>query len=150
MKNESNLMRKLITHLILVHTIVLLSASAGIWYVMRVFYPEKLIQSFYIIPLFFYLMGLAFVLILRKMPKDQPKRMVNLYMLLRALKLFVSAILIAVYWFMYRNQIRSFAIVFIMFYLIYLMVETYIYTKMEIFIKAEHQKNKSKKKSEDQ
>ena len=138
-------MRKLAIQLIKVHTVVLLLSGIGVWYIMHLFFPDLLINTFFIVPLFFYILGLIFILILKKIPLDQPKRMVNLYMLLRVFKLFVSAILIAIYWFLNRDEIRSFAMVFIVFYLIYLIVETYIYTKVELFIKSVNRKDKKKK-----
>jgi hypothetical protein len=65
------------------------------------------------------------------MPKDNPKEIVNMYMLLRVIKVFIGVIIITLYWFLDKEQIRSFAIIFIIFYLIYLGIETYIYMKIE-------------------
>jgi hypothetical protein len=51
-----------------------------------------------------------------KMPKDNPKEIVNMYMLLRVIKVFIGVIIITLYWFLDKEQIRSFAIIFIIFY----------------------------------
>jgi Ca2+/Na+ antiporter len=99
-----------------------------------------------VLPLFFYVTGLAFIFIMMKMPKDNPKEMVNNYMLLRVVKVFIGVIILTFYWFLDREQIRSFAIIFIIFYLIYLGIETYIYSKIEMFLKKEQKKKNSVKK----
>ena len=69
-----------------------------------------------------------------------------MYMLLRAVKIFIGVLIITFYWFLDREQIRSFAIIFIIFYLIYLGVETYIYMKIELYLKEEQKKNHPVKK----
>ncbi|HBK95650.1 MAG TPA: hypothetical protein DDZ69_11640, partial [Porphyromonadaceae bacterium] len=98
------------------------------------------------LPLFFYITGLVFIFIMMKMPKDNPKEIVNMYMLLRVIKVFIGVIIITLYWFLDKEQIRSFAIIFIIFYLIYLGIETYIYMKIEMYLKEEQKKNNPVKK----
>jgi Ca2+/Na+ antiporter len=118
----------------------------GVWYILKTFFPETLIDAYFVLPLFFYVTGLAFIFIMMKMPKDNPKEMVNNYMLLRVVKVFIGVIILTFYWFLDREQIRSFAIIFIIFYLIYLGIETYIYSKIEMFLKKEQKKKNSVKK----
>ena len=113
----------------------------GVWYILKTFFPETLIDAYFVLPLFFYVTGLAFIFIMMKVPKDKPKEMVNTYMLMRVVKVFVGVIIITFYWFLDKEQIRSFAIIFIIFYLIYLAVETYIYMKIEMYLKKEQKKN---------
>lgn len=125
---------------------MLFVAGFGVWYILKTFFPQTLIDAYFVIPLFFYVTGLAFIFILMKMPKDKPKEMVNAYMLLRVVKVFIGVIILTFYWFLDKEQIRSFAIIFIIFYLIYLVVETYIYTKMEMFLKQEQKKSNPIKK----
>ncbi|MGI6046942.1 MAG: hypothetical protein ACOYEG_02860 [Petrimonas sp.] len=139
-------MKKLIRHFLIVHTIMLFVTGFGVWYILKTFFPETLIDAYFVLPLFFYVTGLAFIFIMMKMPKDNPKEMVNNYMLLRVVKVFIGVIILTFYWFLDREQIRSFAIIFIIFYLIYLGIETYIYSKIEMFLKKEQKKKNSVKK----
>lgn len=139
-------MKKLIRRFLIVHTIMLFVAGFGVWYILKTFFPQTLIDAYFVVPLFFYVTGLAFIFIMMKMPKDKPKEMVNTYMLLRVVKVFIGVIILTFYWFLDKEQIRSFAIIFIIFYLIYLVVETYIYTKMEMFLKQEQKKSNPIKK----
>lgn len=134
-------MKKLVRHFLIVHTIMLFVSWFGVWYILKTFFPETLIDAYFVLPLFFYVTGLAFIFIMMKVPKDKPKEMVNTYMLMRVVKVFVGVIIITFYWFLDKEQIRSFAIIFIIFYLIYLAVETYIYMKIEMYLKKEQKKN---------
>lgn len=144
--NHQRIMKKLVRHFLVVHTIMLFTAGFGVWYILKVFSPETLIDAYFVLPLFFYVTGLVFIFIMIKMPKDKPKEMVNMYMLLRVVKMFIGMVIITFYWFLDKEQIRSFAIIFIVFYLIYLGIETYIYMKIEMYLKEEQKKNNPVKK----
>lgn len=145
-------MRKLVRHFIIVHTVMLFVVGFGVWFVLERFFPDMLIDSYFVIPAFFYVAGLVLIVVLRRMPKNQPRQMVNLYMLLRVIKMLAALGIVAIYWFLDRAQIRSFATIFAVFYLIYLIIETYIYSKMEIFLKMKEKENhpKIKKPLKDQ
>lgn len=145
-------MRKLVRHFIIVHTVMLFVVGFGVWFVLERFFPDMLIDAYFVIPAFFYVAGLVLIVVLRRMPKNQPRQMVNLYMLLRVIKMLAALGIVAIYWFLDRAQIRSFATIFAVFYLIYLIIETYIYSKMEIFLKMKEKENhpKIKKPLKDQ
>lgn len=141
--------KKLTRHFFILHTTMLIVAGMGVWYILKRFFPEILIGSYFVIPLFFYFFGLVFILIMHKTPKDKPKVMVNMFMMMRMVKLFASACMILIYWFLDKENIRSFTIIFIIFYLIYLGVETYIYMWAEMYLKKQSEKNSPiKRKSE--
>jgi Protein of unknown function (DUF1475). len=125
---------------------MLFAAGFGVWYILKKISPDTLIDAYFVLPLFFYITGLVFIFIMMKMPKDNPKEIVNMYMLLRVIKVFIGVIIITLYWFLDKEQIRSFAIIFIIFYLIYLGIETYIYMKIEMYLKEEQKKNNPVKK----
>lgn len=144
--NYQRIMKRLVRHFLIVHTIMLFATGFGVWYILKIFSPDTLIDAYFVLPLFFYITGLVFIFIMMKMPKDNPKEIVNMYMLLRVIKVFIGVIIITLYWFLDKEQIRSFAIIFIIFYLIYLGIETYIYMKIEMYLKEEQKKNNPVKK----
>lgn len=109
-----------------------------------------MVEHYYIVPLFFYLLGVVFIIQFRRTPVNEPKKMVNLYMLMRMIKIFMSVILILIYWFLDKPHIRSFAIIFVIFYLINLIWETYIYMRMELYFKYKDKQHKDSQKSIDQ
>lgn len=138
-------MKKLIFNFLIFHTVVMAVTGVGIWLLLEAFFPTLLVNGFYIIPLFFYLLGILFITQFRLSAITHPMKMVNLYMLLKMIKVFVSFITILIYWYIHKAGIRSFAIVFIIFYLIDLVWETYIYLRMEKYIKNQSDHNKPPK-----
>ena len=138
-------MKKLIINFLIFHTVVMAVTGVGIWLLLEAFFPILLVKGFYIIPLFFYLLGILFITQFRLSAITHPMKMVNLYMLLKMIKVFVSFITIVIYWFIHQAGIRSFAIVFIIFYLIDLVWETYIYLRMEKYIRNKSEHNKPPK-----
>lgn len=132
----------------IVQTAMLLITGFGIWILLNKFYPELLIDYYFVIPLFFYLMGIIFIFRFRHTPVDEPKKMVNLYMLMRMIKVFLSLAIVLLYWFLDKEHIRNFAIIFVVFYIFNLIWETYIYLRMELYFKyKDKQQKKSNKES---
>ena len=141
-------MKKLTIYFLIVQTAMLLITGFGIWILLNKFYPELLIDYYFVIPLFFYLMGIIFIFRFRHTPVDEPKKMVNLYMLMRMIKVFLSLAIVLLYWFLDKEHIRNFAIIFVVFYIFNLIWETYIYLRMELYFKyKDKQQKKSNKES---
>ncbi|MEA4918499.1 hypothetical protein [Proteiniphilum sp.] len=143
-------MKKLTIYFIIMHTAMLLIMGFGVWFILNKFFPSIMIEHYYIIPLFFYLIGIIYILRLRRTPIDQPKKMVNLYMLMRMIKIFLSFMIILLYWLIDKPNIRNFAIIFVVFYLINLIWETYIYMRMELYLKHKSDELHSPQKTIDQ
>lgn len=137
-------MKKLTTYFLIVHIVMLLITGGGMWFIVERFFPYIMIDYYIIIPLFFLLMGILFILQFRRTPINKPKKMVNVYMMMRMIKVCLSAILMVLYWFLDKAHIRNFTLLFIIFYLINLIWETYIYMRIELYFKY---KNKQLKKS---
>jgi hypothetical protein len=125
---------------------MLFVTGGGVWLVLHKFFPNTLVDYYFIIPLFFYLLGLIFIYRFRRVPLDEPKQIVNLYMLMRMIKIFMSFVIILFYWFLDKPHIHSFAIIFIIFYVINLIWETYIYLRMELYFKHKEKQRKSLEK----
>lgn len=139
-------MKKLTIYFLILHTVMLLIAGFGLWFLLHELYPELLIDYYFVIPLFFYLMGVIFISRFRHTPINEPKKMVNLYMLMRMIKVFFSFVILLIYWFFDKQHIRNFAIIFIVFYLICLIWETYIYLRMELYFKYKDKQQKNAQK----
>ncbi len=114
---------------------MLLLAGFGIWFILKEFFPEILLDSYFVIPVFFYLLGLIFIYVFNHTSLNKPQKVVNVYMLLRMIKIFISAVIIFIYWLVDKEGLRSFAIVFVVFYVINMIWETYIYIRMEMYFK---------------
>lgn len=132
----------MIINFLIFHTVMMAVTGVGIWLLLEVLFPALLVKGYVVIPLFFYLLGIIFITQFRRSAIIHPVKMVNLYMLLKVIKVFISFITILIYWYIHKAGIRSFAIIFIIFYLIDLVWETFIYLRMEKYIKykSDHDK----------
>lgn len=135
-------MKKLIIKFLILHTAIMAVVGVGIWWLLEAFFPNLLVKGYAVIPIFFYLLGIIFITHFRMSALTHPMKMVNIYMLMKVIKIFISFIIIFIYWRIHRSNVRSFAIVFIVFYLIDLAWETYIYLRMEKYIKYKADQNK--------
>lgn len=63
--------------------------------------------------------------------KKDKKQMVNMYMLTKVIKVLASLVFIAIYVLAVKENIKIFVTVFIMFYLLYLIVETLLFLNLE-------------------
>ena len=135
-------MNKLMKYFLIFHTIVILAAGVGMWIVVKLFFPEMMVNGYFVIPLFFSLMGVIFILRFRRTPLENSVHLVNLYMIMRVIKIFTSFGVILLYWFIHQPGIRNFAALFVIFYLISLIWETYIYLRMEKYLKNMKEQNK--------
>lgn len=143
-------MKRLITCFIILHTSMVLITGGGIWWLTNCFFPNLLIDEYWVIPLFFFILGLVFIGQFPKaIFKKKRDKLVNLYMLMRMIKIFTSFVFILVYWFIDKQNIRNFAILFIIFYLMNLIWETYIYTRMEKYIKQKDNQEKMAEEDND-
>lgn len=143
-------MKKLTKYFIIVHTVMQLITGFGLWFLLKEFFPEILIKSYFIVPLFFYLLGLIFIYLFNRTSLENPQKVVNVYMLLRMIKIFVSAVIIFIYWLVDKPELRHFVIIFVIFYVINLIWETYIYMRMELYFKYKGDQNKKTRERIDQ
>ena len=141
-------MSKLIKYIYVFHTLVVLIVGIVGWLITHRLLPHMSIIGYVIIPTFFYIVGLIFIWRFKKAPFHNSGYIINLFMLLKMVKIFTSFGIILIYWFIHQAYIRNFAIIFIIFYLISTLWETFIYMKMEKDMKIESDQNKHEEERE--
>jgi len=72
--------------------------------------------------------------------KLEKRRLVNLYLLVRAAKIALSIIFVGVYYFVVKTDIKTFAVVFLLFYLLSVGFETWYFISKERQLKKEEGK----------
>ena len=124
-------MKKLRQKFILLLTLFVVVIGFGSWVVLIHFFPQLAFFDYPLIPLFFFVIGIVSIHILTGLKIDRPNKLLNTFMLVRGIKMFLALILTTIYWLLDRAEIKSFAIMMVVFYLCYLFLETYIYIKLE-------------------
>ena len=129
------MMEQLKRRLNIILTIVMFISGCGIWWLLKNVLPTSYFNWYPVIPGFFYIMGLVFVTIITRDYKENQRKLVNLYMIIKLCKVAACILLGGIYLIFVKVQIRDFSIVFIGFYLLYLGVETYFFYLVEEKIK---------------
>ena len=124
-------MKKLRRKFILLLTLFVVVIGCGSWLVLIHFFPQLAFFDYPLIPLFFFIVGVVSIYILTGLKIDRPNKLLNTFMLIRGIKMFLALVLTTIYWLVDRAEIKSFAIMMVVFYLCYLFLETYIYIKLE-------------------
>lgn len=130
-------MKELKKRLELILTLVMLVSGWGVWWLMSSILTEHYFRLYPIIPSFFYVVGLVFIYVITRDYKGNPRTMVNLYMLIRLGKIAASLLFGGIYYVFIKEKIRDFSLVFCVFYLLYLGLETYFF-----YLTEENNKNK--------
>ena len=119
-------------------TIVFLAGGFGVWWLLKSVLPQSYFAWYPVIPGFFYIMGLVFVSVITHDYKENQRKMVNLYMIIKLCKVAASLVFGGIYLIFVKTQLRDFSVVFIGFYLLYLGIETYFFYLTEENIKNRH------------
>jgi hypothetical protein len=103
-------------------------AGALLHYAFPQFYPD-----WYLGIVFFFLIleTLLVGFVASKSLSASPKQMVNVYLLAKVVKMLAALAFIALYALTVKERITNFVLVFAIFYALYLIVETYLYAKIE-------------------
>lgn len=125
------------TRLILALTGYGLIVGAGAAALLHYYFPGFSWNWFLAIFIFFLIVeSLIINLVANNSRAKDNKKLVNIYMLTKVLKVVLSLVFVLVYFIIERtNGLKLFAIVFIGFYLLFLFAETYLLTKIEKHIK---------------
>lgn len=98
------------------------------------------------IPIFFFVIGIIFIATVTKSNKNtEEKKILNLYLIIRLIKLLLSGAFVLIYWMIYPNEMKKFILIFGIFYLLYLVFETYTYAKIERRLKQDKEKDTENK-----
>lgn len=131
-------MSSLKARLILALTGYGLLVGAGIAFVLHEYFPGLSWNWFLGIFIFFLALESVIINLVVNNSQNEGKKLVNVYMFTKVLKIILSLVFVLIYFIVERtNNIKSFVIVFIAFYLLFLIAETYLLTKVEKRIKSE-------------
>ena len=130
-------MKELRTKIVVLFTFLMLVAAWGFWWLQTVLIPTGAIDAYPFIPLVFYFSGIVLVQTLYRLDKTNPRKLVNVYMLLKLLKMVIAGIMALIYLLVLHAPLKPFIIVFAAFYMLYILFETYVFYSFEKQIKKE-------------
>ncbi|MFA6334759.1 MAG: hypothetical protein WCX48_04275 [Bacteroidales bacterium] len=99
--------------------------------IMYHYYPDYYFSWYPAIPGYFTLMGLVLFRCMIVCRRNNPKKIINVYMMMRGIKLFITLLSLLLYTLYIDVNTFEFAMVTLGFYFFYLIIETYIFIKFE-------------------
>lgn len=117
---------------------LIISALVGglLYYVFPNYYPNWFEA---IIIFFLILEPLVVVYVEATSRKATQRQLLNTYMLTKVIKIFASLIFVGIYALVVKEGIKSFVLIFMSFYILYLFIETFIFMKIEKRLKEKKQ-----------
>lgn len=96
--------------------------------------------GFPLVPLFFFLVGVFVINMTETCRLRMPKRMLQVYLLARVLRMVLAMMVMLVYCVAVRQEVKLFLITFIINYLIYLIYDSWFYFHVESKLKTKKTK----------
>mgnify|MGYP001777663475 CR=1 FL=1 len=93
--------------------------------------PHHYFNGYPLIPAYFFLLGVGMINLVEWGRRTMPNRLLQIYMLVRTIRMLVSFILMLVYCVVVRTEAVAFALTFIAFYLIYLIYDSWFFCTFE-------------------
>ncbi len=133
-------MKKIRIKLILIFIAFSTILGFALEYLMKNVISEYAVKYYSLIPILFFILGVPFILILtRKQEKVDDKRVVNEYLIIKVTKVLLSLFLLAIYWINNGTEVKTFGVIYILFYLLFLFFETYVYFQVEKELKRKRE-----------
>nr|WP_302828834.1 hypothetical protein [uncultured Bacteroides sp.] len=105
------------------------------------FFPHHYFGGYPLIPLFFFAFGVFTISMTEMCRKHSPQRLLQIYMLLRVMRMLFSIIVMGVYCIVVREEAKEFLLTFIANYLIYLIYDSWFFFMFEANRKLKKKRN---------
>lgn len=105
------------------------------------FFPHHYFGGYPLIPLFFFAFGVFTISMTEMCRKHSPQRLLQIYMLLRVMRMLFSIIVMGGYCIVVREEAKEFLLTFIANYLIYLIYDSWFFFMFEANRKLKKKRN---------
>lgn len=126
-------------YILQVALLTLLIGGAGGWIYYSIF-PHHYFSGYPLIPIFFFVFGVFTISMTETCRHKMPGRMLQIYLLMRVMRMIVSIIVMLVYCLAVREEAKEFLLTFIANYLIYLIYDSWFFFTFEANRKMKKQK----------
>lgn len=108
-------------------------------------FPRELFLWYFGIPLFYYLVGLGFGEVLRRINRESNERLLNIYLMVKIAKIIITIFFMALSMMLVDNRYdKEFVVIIGIFYMVYLILESKFYFDFEKSLKRKKTNEKLK------
>lgn len=126
-------------YILQVALLTLLIGGVGGWIYYSIF-PHHYFSGYPLIPIFFFVFGVFMISMTETCRHKMPGRMLQIYLLMRVMRMIVSIIVMLVYCLAVREEAKEFLLTFIVNYLIYVIYDSWFFFTFEANRKMKKQK----------
>ncbi len=124
-------MKRIYNQLFLVFTAVILVTGWVGWYLLNNILKLENIEFFPLIPSFFFVFGISVLNVITRIQRDNAKRIVNIYMIIKISKILLSALFILLIYLLLKEEAKVMVLTFGAYYFIYMLIELYVFSRVE-------------------
>lgn len=128
---------KLVSVFVILGLIIGIGAWALLYYVFPAYYPDW----FGGIMIFFLIVEVLIITYVYSQARksDRPQKMVNVYLLTKVVKMLLALAFVTTYVLAVKEQIKNFVLVFMIFYIVFLAIESRLFVQIEKYLKKKQQ-----------
>lgn len=113
--------------MLLLLTVIYTSVGVLLGVILKFLVPQLYFAHFPLIPLFYLVTGVILNFVLDECRSKRPDRLVNVFMIMRGVKLLLTVVFLAVYEKYIGEHRTRFALTLVLFYFIYMSLESYLF-----------------------
>lgn len=122
---------------IILLTVIVLVLGWSVFAGLHNYLPGHYFEWYPSIPVYFYILGLSFILVICRYEKKKPEKVAQVYLLIKTVKILISMLFIGIYALTVKIQRMDFLVTFLLFYFTYLIFETIFFYRFEKTLKNE-------------
>ena len=103
----------------------------GAWGILIHFFPQLLFDYYLLVPLFFALFGIGFIIYFTRIKIENDQRLFAVMSIIRGVKLVATVAFGVLFWMLNKTEMKSFILMLTLFYLLYLFFETLSFVQFE-------------------
>ncbi|MCK9160427.1 MAG: hypothetical protein WCR45_09895 [Bacteroidaceae bacterium] len=94
-------------------------------------------EGYYLIPVYFYFIGLLTIFLFDKFRRKSQKKLSMLYLAVKTVKFLISVSFMILFAFVFKENVGVFLVTFGLFYFLYLILETWFFFDYEVNLKRQ-------------
>lgn len=117
--------------LIILFTAIILVAGWGGWWLLHDVMLLTDIGLYPAIPAFFLVLGISTITILTHINRDNGRKVINIYLILKFVKLILAAAIVVMLFLVAGENNKTLLLTFAIYYFVYIILEVYFYSQVE-------------------
>jgi len=117
--------------LVIIFSLIMIVIGWGGWWLLSSVLKLENIDFYPIVPSFFFVTGISVINILTSLNRENARKVVNIYMIIKVSKFVLSAIMLIILYALLQDKAKELILTFGAYYFIYMFLEMYFFAQTE-------------------